>query len=33
MVKHVLLDEVLLDMAEDPNLPNAERYSLVMEYK
>lgn len=33
MVKHVLLDEVRWDMAENPELPNAERYALVMEYK
>lgn len=33
MVKHILPDEVRWDMAEDPDLPNAERYALVMQFK
>lgn len=33
MVKKVLPDEVRWDMAEDPDLPDAERYALVMEFK
>lgn len=33
LVKHVLPDEIRWDFAEDPDLPNAERYSVIMEYK
>lgn len=33
MIKRVLPDEVRWDMAENPDMPDAERYALVMEYK
>lgn len=33
MIKRILPDEVRWDMAEDPDMPNAERYALIMEFK
>lgn len=32
LVKVVMTDEVRWDPAEDPDMPDAERYSLIMEY-
>lgn len=32
LIQHITSDEVRWDFAEDPDMPNAERYALIMEY-